>query len=210
MTRRTIHGAIAAGTLGLLLAACGGAASPSPSASTAAELPSQAAPSVAAPSVETGSGSGAPPSISLPSDAKDLEALLPDTVCGQAAVKTSVTGDKLAQTGGSDLAQAFAALAALGKSSNDFAMAIASSPSTDCNIGIMRITGIDTTMLQSVMMSAVQQGGESATQTTVGGKTVYKMTGGDNTTYVYFSGDKVVFASAKSDADAQAMLQNLP
>jgi len=36
------------------------------------------------------------------------------------------------------------------------------------------------------------------------------MTGGDNTTYVYFSGDKVVFASAKSDADAQAMLQNLP
>jgi hypothetical protein len=59
-------------------------------------------------------------------------------------------------------------------------------------------------------MSAAQQSGSSATQTTVGGKTVYKMVDANSTTYIYFTGDKVVFVSAKSDADAAAMLQNLP
>jgi hypothetical protein len=204
MTRHTIPGAVAAGALVLVLAACGGAASPSPSASAAGELPSQAAPPSVAP------GASAAPGGALPSGAPDLEALLPDTICGQTAVKTSLAGNQLANSGAGGLAQAFAALAALGKSSNDFAMAIASAPNTDCNIGVMRIAGIDTTMLQSVMTSAAAQQGGTATQTTIGGKTVYKITEGANTTYVYFTGDKVVFATAKNDSDAQAMLQNLP
>ncbi len=210
MTRHTIPAAVAAGALVLVLAACGGAASPSPSASTAAELPSQAAPPTVAPAASAAPGASSAPGGALPSGAPDLEALLPDTVCGQTAVKTSLAGNQLASSGAGGLAQAFAALAALGKSSNDFAMAIASAPNTNCNIGVMRIAGIDTTMLQSVMTSAAAQQGASATQTTLGGKTVYKITEGANTTYVYFTGDKVVFATADSDSDAQAMLQNLP
>jgi hypothetical protein len=202
MARRTLVGAITSGALCLVLVGCGGTATPSPAASTAAELPS-VAPSVAAPSAAASTGTQA-------GGATDLEALLPDTLCGAAAVKTSRTGDQLATVGGSDLAQAFAALAALGKSSNDVGVAVATAPNTDCTVGILRITGIDTTLLQAAMNAAAGQAGSTATQTTIGGKSVWKTVGADSTTYTYFNGDKVVFATAKTDADAESIFSSLP
>jgi len=206
MARRTLVGAITSGTLCLVLVGCGGTATPSPAAS-AAELPSTApsvaAPSVAAPSAAASTGTQA-------AGATDLEALLPDTLCGAASVKTSRTGDQLATVGGSDLAQAFAALAALGKSSNDVALAVATAPNSDCTVGILRITGIDTSLLQAAMNAAASQAGSTATQTTIGGKSVWKTVGAGNTTYTYFNGDKVVFATAKTDADAESIFSSLP
>jgi hypothetical protein len=212
MARRARLGAITAGALCLVLVGCGGTATPSPAASIAAELPSQApslaAPSVAAPSAEGSAAAG--PSGAQSGGASDLEALLPDTLCGAAAIKTSRTGDQLSSTGGSDLAQAFAALAALGKSSNDVTVAVATAPNTNCTVGILRITGIDTTLLQSAMTAAAGQSGSTATQTTIGGKTVWKTVGPTDTTYTYFNGDKVVFATAKTDAEAESIFSSLP
>jgi hypothetical protein len=213
MARRELVGAITSGALCLVLVGCGGTATPSPSASTAAELPSQAAPSVATPSVAAPSAEGSAgtqASGAQSGGASDLEALLPDTLCGAAAVKTSRNGAQLSATGGSDLAQAFAALAALGKSSNDIGVAVATAPNTDCTVGILRITGIDATLLQSAMNAAAAQSGSTATQTTIGGKTVWKTVGPTNTTYTYFNGDKVVFATAKSDAEAESIFSSLP
>jgi hypothetical protein len=207
MARRTLVGAITSGALCLVLVGCGGTATPSPAASIAAELPS-AAPSVAAPSVAAPSAAAS--TGTQAGGATDLEALLPDTLCGAAAIKTSRTGDQLATAGGSDLAQAFAALAALGKSSNDVGVAVATAPNTDCTVGILRITGIDTSLLQAAMNAAAGQSGSTATQTTIGGKSVWKTVSADSTTYTYFNGDKVVFATAKTDAEAESIFSSLP
>jgi hypothetical protein len=216
MARRALVGFVASGALCIALVGCGAAATPTPSASSAAELPSQAAPSVAAPSAAepsaTESSAAAPstgtqPSFSLPSDAKDLEALLPDSLCGGKSIKTSMNGTTLGSAGQSDLVKA---LAALGKSATDITLAIAIEPTSNCTAGILRIKGVDTSLLQSAMMAAAAQSGTTATQTTVGGKTVYKDAGTDSTTYVYFSGDSVIFASAKKDSDAASIVQSLP
>jgi hypothetical protein len=217
MTRRLFIGALASGALCVVLAACGGAATPIPSASPAAVLPSQAA-SAAEPSAPASSGtepstaaSGAGSSIalpSLPSEAKDLEAMLPDTMCGGASTKASVSGASLGNTAGAEF---LAGLQALGKTPADVTFAFAFS-TTGCGAGIFRIAGVDQGQLQTTMLAAVQQGGQSYTQATVGGKPVYVETAasGGGKQYVYFHGDSVIFASAPNETQAATILQALP
>ncbi len=221
MQSRSLVLALASGAL-LVVAACGGAAS-SPSASTAA-APSVAAPSTeasvaasettpseAAPSEATSSGAApsiALPSFSLPSEAKDLEALLPDQLCGAKATKASVSGASLASTGASEFV---AGLSQLGKTPSDVTFAFAFSTS-GCGAGIFRVAGVDQGQLQSVMLAAVQKGGETATQATVGGKSVFvtsSSNGGDKQ-YVYFHGDAVIFATASDETQAGTIIQALP
>jgi hypothetical protein len=149
--------------------------------------------------------SGAPASGNEDSEA--LKAQLPDTICGGPATKQALNGDQLGAIGGSEMVQA---LAALGKLSNNLALAIAVSPDSGCTLGLLQIKGIDTTLLESAMTIAASRAGTTATQTTVGGKDAWKSTSGDKTTYVAFGGEHVIFATASDDADAQAMIESLP
>jgi len=91
MGTRRIIGALATGAVLVTMWGCGGSAASSPS--TAAAQPSAAA-SQAAPSAAESSAAGPSsaaasfvlPSFVLPSGAKDLEALLPATLCGETAL----------------------------------------------------------------------------------------------------------------------------
>jgi hypothetical protein len=224
LTRRPLIGAAASAALCLAIAGCGGTASPTPAASSAAVVPSAQAsvgapsaapsveqpvsPSAAAPSAapSTGTGpSGAPASGSADSEA--LKAQLPDTICGAPATKQALNADQLGTIGGSDMVRA---LAALGKLSENLALAVAVAPDGDCTLGLLQIKGIDTTLLESAMSIAAAQSGTTATQTTVGGKDAWKSTSGDKTTYVAFGGEHVIFATATDDADARSMIESLP
>jgi hypothetical protein len=208
MARRTRVGALASAAL-LILWGCGGAASPTPQGSTAA---SQAAPSVA-PSIaepsaaaSVGEPSLAIPSLTLPSEAKDLEALLPNTICGETAQKASLSGASFTATGSEEFK---AALAALGKQASDVAFAFAF-VQAGCGAGIFRINGVDQARLSQAFLAEEQKSGTTYTQGSVGGKSVYITEQGTGKQYVYFAGDAVIFAQAKDDATAAPILQALP
>jgi hypothetical protein len=226
MRSRSLVLALASGALVAVVAACGSAAS-SPSSSSGAApsaaapsseaslAASEAAPSAAAPSEAAsassgsgGAGSFALPSFSLPSEAKDLEALLPDQLCGAKATKASLSGASLASSGAAEFV---AGLQQLGKTPNDVTFAFAFSTS-GCGAGIFRVAGVDQGQLQSVMLAAVQKGGETATQATVGGKSVFvtNSSSGGGKQYVYFHGDAVIFATAADDTQGATILQALP
>jgi hypothetical protein len=221
-----VRSSLILGVAAIAVAACAGAATPipngsgapapasaaAPSVDASAAQPSAAAPSAAGSSAEASAGGSAIalPSITLPSDAKDLEALLPATLCGQATTKASITGDKFAATADP---QFVATLQALGKTPADVAFAIAfAGGDTNCGAGIFRIKGVDSNALQTTLVAQEQKSGTTFTQGNVGGKNVYisddKSGGGKQ--YVYFKGDAVIFAQAPDEAKAAAILQTLP
>jgi len=213
MTRLGLAGAFSSGLLVVALAGCGGAASPAPQGSSVAAAPSQAASSVAPSAAESVASASQPassqavPSFTLPSEAKDLEALLPATLCGAPATKASLTGASFAQSGQS---QFLDALKAIGKTAADVAFAIAVGPGNGCTAGIFRVAGADPNLLKSAMLASQAQSGQAATQQSVGGKDVFVTAGANATTYVYFHGDAVIFAGAKTETDAATILQALP
>ena len=220
MRSRSLVIALASAALVAVVAACGSAAS-SPSSSSAA-APSAAAPSSeaslaaseAAPSAAAPSGaapSQAGPSIalpSLPSEAKDLEAQLPNSLCGQTAQKISMNGSTFLSSTGNEFS---AALSALGKSPSDVSVAVAGGGGA-CSAVAFRIAGVDQNTFQTAILAAVQKaGGTAPTQTSLGGKNVYVVTDASGKkSYVYFKGDTMFIAEAGSDADATAILQALP
>ncbi len=221
MNGRTTRRILASGLLIAALAGCSGSATSSPAASSdsgasqAAALPSSASPSSASPSAAEPSAaqpsaaepSVAIPSLVLPSGAKDLEALLPDTMCGVKTVKLSMSG---AQFVGAADAQFVATLQALGKTASDVAFAVASTPGgSGCVAGIFRIKGVDTGAFQAALLAQEQKSGTTYTQSTVGGKSVY-VSDASTKQYVYFSGDAVIFAAAKDEKNVPGILQALP
>lgn len=219
MTRLTLVGALASGVLVVALSGCGGAATPTPAGSAVAVVPSQAAsfatgPSAAEPSAPESSAaepsaaasSGAEATFTLPSEAKDLEALLPDNLCGAKTTKASMNGASFAASADESFK---ATLAALGKSPSDVALAFAFTQS-DCGAGIFRINGVDQGALKQGLLAAEQKSGKTYTQSSVGGKDVYVTDSGAGKQYVYFAGDAVIFAQAKDEATAATILQQLP
>jgi hypothetical protein len=211
MFRRTTVPAIVAVALIGVLWGCGAAATPIPSAAAPSQAPS-AAPSAAestaaseAPSTASGQAS---PGFSLPSEAKDLEALLPSTVCGVAATKVSMNGQSFLSGSGSEFA---GALSALGKSPSDVSVAVAAAAG-GCSAVAIRIAGIDQNTLQSAMLAAAQKGsGTAPTQSSIGGKTVYVAPDSSGKkSYVYFKGDTMFIAEADTDANAAAIVQAFP
>ena len=223
MARRSVPAALASGALVAVLWGCGAAATPIPSAGAAAstaasQAAESAAASVAAPSSEASAAessagaSGLIPSFaipSLPSQAKDLEALLPSTMCGAASTKTSITGAALSAAVDPTF---LATLQALGKTVNDVSFALAFSADQKCGAGIFRIQGADPSALQTTMVAEEQKTGEKFTQGTVGGKSVFisDSSSGTGKQYVYFHGDAVIFAQAPDDTAAASVLQALP
>jgi hypothetical protein len=201
------------GSVMVVLWGCGSAApSTSTAASASVAAPSEApstAPSQAEPS--SNDASSAPssqpaPSINLPSEAKDLEALLPDKLCGETATKASVAGASIASSAGKEF---LTGLAALGKSASDVTFAFAFAPS-GCGAGIFRIAGVDQSTLQTAMLAAVQGSGQTYAQSSLAGKTVFTDSSGSGKQYIYFHGDALIFATAPDDTKATEILQSLP
>lgn len=204
----------------LILAGCGAAATPIPSTGAASTAPSTAASTATAStegSVEastpasagssSATGSFAIPSFKLPSEAKDLEAILPGTICGTAATKLSQTGDKFATSADPTFLKV---LQALGKSPTDVAYAIAIGGSTGCAAGVFRISGVDSNALKAAFQAQAQQAGDTFAEKTVGGKQVAVQTNASAASYFYFAGDAVLFVVADSDAKAATILQQMP
>lgn len=191
------------------VAACsGGGASSVPSAA-GSSAPS-VAPTSAAPSVASEAPSEAAiPSFAFPSSDKDLEALLPDTLCGQKVTKLSMGGALFA----SDPDPSFEAmLKSVGKSASDVSLAIASplSTTTKCSAGIFRIKGADGGALKDAFLAEVTKEGNTFTLTSMAGKDVYIDPTSEDFGYAYFKGDAVMFASADNDADAASIIAALP
>ncbi|HEY7936499.1 MAG TPA: hypothetical protein VID26_05155 [Candidatus Limnocylindrales bacterium] len=204
---------LAAGAL--LLAGCSSSATTAPGGSSA-PAPSTAlgGSSAPAPSTAAGSSSGPVlPGFSLPNDDKDLEALLPSTLCGKTDVKTSLSGADLST--GADPAFA-ATLAQLGKSTSDVGFAIAEpdpTTSSDCavTIGVFAVNGADGNQLKTVFLAAATAEETAYTESNVGGKDVF-IDASDPTAknYAYFKGDGVFFVQAPDDATAAPLLTALP
>ena len=207
---------LAAGAL-VFVAAC------SSTAATAAPVVSAAPGASAAPVVSTlpAAGSTAPessvapvvPGFSLPSDDKGLEALLPSTICGQPAIKTSMSGASLAA--GADPAFT-ATLTQLGKSASDVAFAISTGnpakvPTCGVTAGVFEIKGADSGQLQTVFLAAAVAEEKAYTAANVGGKDVY-VDASDPTSknYFYVKGDAVFFVSAPDDTTGATILSSMP
>ena len=212
MTATTIRRLTSTILLAGLVWGCGGAASQAPSASVAAAPSAAPSASVAAsPSVEP---SVAPPSSgpsialpSLPSEAKDLEALLPGTVCGATATKASLSGASFEATADQDFKNV---LTALGKSASDVTFALAIGGSSGCAAGIFRIQGVDSGALRTAFEAEAAKGGDTFTEKNVGGKDVKIQVVAPVSNYLYFKGDAIIFVTAKTEAEAATILQQLP
>ena len=214
---RLISAALLGATL-IVVAACGSGASPSPSTALLASVPpsgsaSSGAASQPASAPASVEASLAVPSFTLPSSDKELEALLPDQLCGKAVKKTSASGFTAVQTD----PQSQALLRSLGKTMDDVSVAIAfPDPATGsgCRVaaGIYRIKGTNPDQLAQAFQSVAQQQNEAFTQKSVGGKNVFVSAApqGATTTYAYFSGDAFLFVSAPDDATAAPALQEMP
>jgi hypothetical protein len=198
----------------LTLCGCGSSAATSPSAAAAQSQATTASESAAPSSAESSApesssaASFAIPSFTLPSGAKDLEALLPAKLCGETAIKLSLSGAQFTSSADPTFK---AILQALGKQASDVSLAIAGAPTSGCTAGIFRISGVDQNLLQQAFLAQEQQAGVTPTQASVGGKSVFVATqsGGANE-YVYFKGDAAIFAQGKDEASAASVLQQLP
>jgi hypothetical protein len=168
----------------------------------ATPAPTEAAPSEAAPSV-------AIPNFVFPSTDKELEALLPDTMCGGKTQKFSMGGD----TFESSADPAFIALLEkLGKTSADVSFAVAApvDSSSACSAGILRIKGADSGALKDAFLAQAVTEGTTYTMDSIDGRDVYVDASADPPTYSYFKGDGIVFAGADNAKDAASILSALP
>ncbi|HZC33677.1 MAG TPA: hypothetical protein VE640_10360 [Candidatus Bathyarchaeia archaeon] len=214
MGTRWIVAALATGAILVTLSGCSSSAATSPSAAAAetqaTTASESAAPSAAesSPAESSSAASFAIPSFALPSGAKDLEALLPATLCGETAIKLSLSGAQFTSSADPTFK---AILQALGKQASDVSFAVAGAPTSGCTAGIFRISGVDQNLLQQAFLAEEQKSGVAPTQASVGGKSVFVATAsGSSKQYVYFKGDAAIFAEGKDEATAAGILQQLP
>jgi hypothetical protein len=206
MNRLPVRSAALAGLLALALAACsssGGSSTPTPTP-TASPTPTTAATSSAI----------AQPSFNLPSNAKELEALLPDTLGGAKLTKFSMKGSDFVSQ--SDNPELKAWLDSLGKSLNDVSAAYAFdiTGGTETGIFAFRVNGVDHNTLLNGLKTAMDQGDSAPTSwttTDIGGKSgVMAATTDSGTTYLYGTADLVFFVVAKDQSTAADALSKLP
>ncbi len=200
---RTIAAIAAAG---LVLVACGSAASPSTSPSAGASQASQAA---------QPSGGGVGPSFTEGAVA-DLEALIPGTAGGVTLTKASMRGSDYLVSGNADPATV-KFLRDLGVSPNDVSMAYGIGFSADAGSSVamfvFRASGANSAQLLAAFKTASNADSSSPLQWTsanVGGKQVEASTGGSETTYLYVKGDVLFFVGASDRAVAEGILSALP
>jgi len=221
MLRRSFAPLAASAALAVFVAACGGSATAAPSAA-APSVAASVAPSVepspspeasaAAVASEAPAASGALPSIGLPNQDTNLEAVLPTTVNGVTLQKFSMKGAAfLGQDPTSDFNKA---VAALGLSTADVSVAIAadSTAKSDVTFAAIRFAGADSGKLLQVFEAAAQASGSLLSSVNIGGKDVIKTKDASGATFSYFyvRNDVILGVTAKDDASAAPALQLLP
>ena len=219
--RRLVAPLAASAAIAILVVACGGSATPAP---TATPAPASVAPSVApsasaspepsaAPSESAAAAaSGALPSISLPNQDTNLEAVLPSTFGGVTFQKISMKGEQfLGQSSNADFNKA---MSALGLTAADVSVAVAGDMTGKSGVTFIaiRFAGADSGKLSQVFQAASQASGDVVSSVNLGGKDVIKTksTNGD-LSYFYIKNDTVLGVSGpKDDATAGAALAVLP
>ncbi len=192
----------------VVLAACSsssGGSTPSPTPSpTPAPTPSAAA-----------SSGAALPSLNLPSNAKELEALLPDSLGGVKLVKASYKGSDFINSANSN--QEFKTwLTSVGKSLDDVSAAFgfAASGTSGSAIFAFRVQGVDNGRLIDAFKTSEAQSSSTMTWTSanVGGKSVQQSTDPNSkeSVYLYGTADLVFFVTTNDAAVAQEALSHLP
>ncbi len=204
-----------AAVLAMIVAACsnGPASSPSPSATPIATASASA--STAASATASASGSSLP-SFELPSNAKDLEALLPNELGGAPLTKFSMTGADFMTQGDSN--KAFTDfLQRLGAQPDDISVASAFSATTAQGAGMFafRVKGADSGKLTDEFKKSVETDTPGITWSTqtLAGKSVQVAATGKDTgqkTYLYVREDIVFAVIASDDATAGEALSKLP
>ncbi len=197
-----------AGLLTVTLAACSsssGAATPTPSPTPTPVPP---------PSTEA-SSSQLLPSFSLPSNAKELEALLPDTLGGVKLTKASYKGsDFVNSTNSNDEFKTW--LNSVGKSLNDVSAAFgfAASGTSGSAIFAFRVQGVDNGRLVDAFKTSMGTTNSTMTWTSanVGGKNVQRSEDPDTKTaiYLYGTADLLFFVTTNDTKVAEEALQHLP
>ena len=168
------------------------------------------------PGQSSGTGSsGAPgtagPQISIGS-AKDLEALLPNELCGQPADKQSAAGSG-ALPGPSGSVDPFGGIVgALGGTGSVGAAVVQPKDASTCKVsaGAFQISGIGQGMLNTLLSVMAAGSGGDATSATIGGKAVVKVSDPEAPLYVYAKGDIVFIVEAPTDDLAATVLSVLP
>lgn len=220
MTR--LRAAGLAGLLTLVVAACSSqpASSPSPSSTPFAGESPSTLPSVSASPSASGSPVAALPSFELPSNAKDLENLLPDEISGQKLTKFSMTGTDFLAQGDSNNKEFTDFLQRVGAQPGDIAVAVGfvvdpAKPDATNGVFAFRVKGADSTKLSDEFKRSMASDtpGTTWSSDTVGGKSVQVAasdTDKTQKTYLYVRED-IVFAVMTSDAaSAQDALSKLP
>jgi hypothetical protein len=210
MTRNPIARTIALlGAIAVLLAACGG--------TTATTAPTGAAPTVAPPtqaaaSVAPGFSFGPGFSIDLPSDDKDLEAILPSDLGGVALQKFSMTGESF-MAGGTGAEDMAATLQLLGKTPADLSVAFAGN--TTVILIAFKVKDVGATQIYDAVVAAQDsQDVANITDVTIAGKSAKKVVDSTSTTvYLYLTGDAVITVTgvgALPDATLNEIFTKLP
>jgi len=205
--RRVLGGALATA---LLLAACGGSASPAPSA--AASAASVPAASVSAPDQPSAPDNGSAPNVSLsPGSAPELEAMLPSTVNGVAFARTSFGGAAMPAgmpIGSGDLATF---LQQNGKTLADVNIAMATPTDTAkaaTFVMAFQVKGVDGAKLADALGATT---GNDLTKATVGGKQVLQAGVSGMGVVLYVKGDVVFYILALGETSlTDGILAALP
>ncbi len=199
----------------IVVTACSGTAGPT--ASTAGQNASLAASTDAAsvaPSVAVASETPLAipsglviPSFELPSSDKELEALLPQTLCGVDVLKFSMKGETFIASADPQLVSL---LGWLDKTPADVRLAVAGSVTGGCTAGIFRINGADTASFKQAFIDRSVAEGTVYQQATIGGKDVLVGPDASEFQYAYFKGDALFFVTGGTDAQAAETLDALP
>ena len=190
------------------------ATSAAASAGSAASTPSAAAESSAPPSEAAASEPAASvpiPGFTFPSEAKDLEAVIPDTICGAKVQKLSLKGKDVFNPNNEGAAEIEAVLNSIGKTTDDVSAAAGFGLASDsgCSVTIIRIAGANEGQLRDVMKAEAVKEKQTFTETTIGGKTVYQGDTG-KFDYTYIKGDGVIILTAGTQKDAEDLIAQLP
>jgi hypothetical protein len=186
---------------GLVLVACGPAASSSSSGPSSAASVSASSSDIAVPSFTEGA-------------VADLEALIPDMVGTLNLRKTSMAGSEFLV--GQDDPATTKFIEDLGVSPSAISIAVGTGSSTDGSARLViiafRAAGTSTDRLLSGFKEAIGAQPESSfvwTSTNVGGKQVETATDGASTTYLYAKGDVLFWVNGDA-ASAEEAVSGLP
>lgn len=204
--RRLLAGAIGAS---LILAACGGSSTATPTPATPTEAPATAAPATAAPA--TAEPTESPTDGFFPGgELNDLAALLPEEAAGVAFERVGYDGDQLGIFGaaaGLDSEEIDPILKANGKTISDVNFAIATSADgTAGMIYAIQIEGVEA----DTFAAAMGMDTTAMPKATLGGKDVYGESGGGFGVYAYPKDDILFVVLLASDEVATSIFEQLP